>query len=209
MPGASASDFCTIGLLVFDGVEELDFVGPYAVFTTAAKLQQEAGGAEDRVLLVAASDAAAVQCGHGMRVLPDVTFRDCPTLDVVLAPGGSGTRLEVHNDDLLDWLAQAGPNAAWATSVGTGAFLLHAAGLACGKRMATHYLSEERLAGLGVDIARGERWVRDGKVVSSQGISAGIDMALWLVGQLHSPAHANAARRFLQYDPAPPYADER
>ena len=71
--------------------------------------------------------------------------------------------------------------------------------------LATHRVFEDRLTELGVDVVRDARWVADGNVVSSQGVSAGIDMALWLVGQLHSPRHARATQRYIQYDPAPPY----
>jgi transcriptional regulator GlxA family with amidase domain len=90
----------------------------------------------------------------------------------------------------------------------TGALLLHASGLATGKRLATHWAYEDRLEELGATVVRDAWWVADGNLVSSQGVSAGIDMALWLVGQLHSPRHARATQRYIQYDPAPPYQDD-
>lgn len=197
----------TIGIVVFDGAEELDFVGPWEVFTASAGVAERAGAEPDRVVLVA-QGLDAVRCGKGLRVLPDATFDDHPPLDLVLVPGGVGTRREVDNPLLLGWLKEVAARARWVTSVCTGSFVLHAAGIADGRRLATHWASEDRLADLGVDVARDVRWVRDGNVVSSQGVSAGIDMALWLVGQLHSPAHARATQRFVQYDPAPPYAAE-
>lgn len=195
----------TIGIVVFPEAEELDFVGPWEVFTASAGLQERAGAEPDRVVLVA-QVLEPVRCAKGLRVLPDVTFDDHPPLDVVLVPGGMGTRREVDNRTLLAWLAAVAPGARWVTSVCTGSFVLHAAGVAEGRRLATHWASEDRLAGLGVDVVRDARWVRDGNVVSSQGVAAGIDMALWLVGQLHSPAHARATQRYIQYEPAPPYA---
>ena len=88
----------------------------------------------------------------------------------------------------------------------TGSLLLHASGVAEGKRLATHWGFEDALEKRGATVVRDARWVRDGNVVSSQGVSAGIDMALWLVGQLYGPAHARAVQRSIQYDPAPPYA---
>ena len=93
----------------------------------------------------------------------------------------------------------------WTTSVCTGSLLLHAAGVADGRRLATHFAFEDELERRGATVVRDVRWVRDGQLVTSQGVSAGIDMALWLVGQLHSPAHARATQRWIQYQPAPPY----
>jgi transcriptional regulator GlxA family with amidase domain len=92
----------------------------------------------------------------------------------------------------------------------TGAFLLHAAGLTRGRRVATHWQHEERLEALGdITVVRDARYVVDGNLLTSQGVSAGIDSALWLVGRLHGRDHARAVRRAMQYEPAPPYlADE-
>ena len=197
-----------VGIVVFDGAEELDFVGPWEVFTASAALRAEAevdGSADDRVVLVAES-SAPVRCAKGLRVLPDLTFADVTALDVVVVPGGRGTRREVENPLLLGWLRTVDATTTWTTSVCTGSFLLHASKVAEGRRLATHWGSEDRLAALGVDVVREARFVRDGKVVSSQGVSAGIDMALWVVGQLHSPAHARRVQRYIQYDPAPPYS---
>lgn len=97
----------------------------------------------------------------------------------------------------------------WVTSVCTGTILLHRAGRTKGKRVATHYLFEDTLEGLGdVTVVRDQRWVVDGNLVTSQGVSAGIDMSLWLVGQLYSPEHARETQKLMQYDPSPPYQTE-
>jgi transcriptional regulator GlxA family with amidase domain len=194
-----------IGIVVFDDVEELDFVGPWEVFTASSMLREHAGEEPDRVVLVAET-LGPVRCAKGLRVLPDVTFADHPRFDVVLVPGGQGTRRLVDDPTTLGWLARVGADAGWMTSVCTGSLLLHASGVGEGRRLATHWAFEDRFAELGADVVRGVRWVRDGNVVSSQGVSAGIDMALWLVGQLRSPAHARTTQRYLQYEPAPPYA---
>ncbi|MDT0353411.1 DJ-1/PfpI family protein [Pseudonocardia charpentierae] len=193
-----------IGVLAFDGAEELDVVGPWEVLTASSALLERDGAPPDQVLLVAAG-LEPVRCRKGMRLLPDATFADHPRLDVVVVPGGDGTLLASADRLLLDWLARVGAEASWVASVCTGALLLHASGLAAGKRLATHRVFEDRLTELGADVVRDARWVADGNVVSSQGVSAGIDMALWLVGQLHSPRHARATQRYIQYDPAPPY----
>jgi transcriptional regulator GlxA family with amidase domain len=195
----------TIGLVIFPDAEELDFAGPWEVFTASAMLREQAGEPPDRVLLITQDAPDPVRCAKGLRVLPDASFADHPPLDVVLVPGGQGTRREASNTELLAWLATVSASARWTTSVCTGALLLHAAGVADGRRLATHWGFEDELERRGATVARDVRWVRDGQVVSSQGVSAGIDMALWLVGQLHSPGHARVTQRYIQYEPAPPY----
>jgi transcriptional regulator GlxA family with amidase domain len=195
----------TYGLLVFDGAEELDFVGPWEVFTASAMRRD---GADTAVLIAERPDP--VRCAKGMRVLPDHTLDDHPPLDVLLVPGGRGPRREVPNPVRSDWIRSTSGQVAWTTSVCTGALLLHEAGPARGRRVATHYSFEDELQARGeVTVVRDARYVVDGNVVTSQGVSAGIDMALWLVGRLHGRHHARDVRRYIQYEPAPPYlADE-
>jgi transcriptional regulator GlxA family with amidase domain len=195
----------TYGLLIFDGAEELDFAGPWEVFTTSAMLRDSADSA---VLIAESSDP--VRCAKGMRVVPHHTLASSPPLDVLLVPGGQGTRREVGNRVIIDWIRTASAAATWTTSVCTGALLLHEAGPARGRRVATHFGFEDALAARGdVTVVRDARYVVDGHLVTSQGVSAGIDMALWLVGRLHGREHARAVRRYIQYEPAPPYlADE-
>lgn len=195
----------TYGLLVFDGAEELDFAGPWEVFTASSMLREHA----DSVVLVA-EGAGAVRCSKGMRVLPDHTLADHPPLEVLLVPGGPGTRREVSNPAITGWIRKVSADAAWTTSVCTGALLLHEAGPARGRRVATHHAFEDTLQARGdVDVVRDARYVIDGSLATSQGVSAGIDLALWLVGRLHGRDHARAVRRYIQYEPAPPYlADE-
>jgi transcriptional regulator GlxA family with amidase domain len=195
----------TYGLLIFDGAEELDFTGPWEVFTASSMLRD---GADTAVLI--AERLEPVRCAKGMQVLPSHTLGDHPPLDVVLVPGGMGTRREVSNPALIDWLGKAAGHAAWTSSVCTGALLLHEAGPARGRRVATHHGFEDALQARGdVTVVRDARYVVDGNLVTSQGVSAGIDMALWLVGRIHGRDHARAVRRYIQYDPAPPYlADE-
>lgn len=196
----------TIGMLLFDGAEELDFVGPWEVFTASSMLLERQDLPSDTVITIAAS-AEPVRCAKGLRVLADRTVEDHPPLDVVLVPGGMGTRREVDNADLMRWLTAVSLAATWVTSVCTGSLLLWGSGLAKGRRVATHFAFEDEFERKGdVTIVRDARWVRDGNVVTSQGVSAGIDMALWLVGQLHGRAHARATQRYIQYEPAPPYA---
>ncbi len=199
----------TYGVVTFTDAEELDFVGPWEVFTVSAMINNLAAEAEiDRVVLVAPG-TDPVRCNKGLRVIPDHSFDDHPPLDVVLVPGGFGTRREVNNPAFISWLQQVAPTCQWITSVCTGSLMLHEAGLAAGKRVATHWGFEDEFEKRGnVTIVRDARWVRDGNVVSSQGVSAGIDMSLWLIGQINDPTHAKAVQRYIQYDPAPPYQAE-
>jgi len=130
-------------------------------------------------------------------------------MDVVLVPGGQGTRREVDNPVLIEWLRKVGANCQWVTSVCTGALLLHEAGFARGKRVTTHWAFIETLAKRGdVTVLEKRRYVRDGNLVTSAGVSAGTDMALWLVGQWHGPDTARLVQRGIEYDPAPPYTAE-
>ncbi len=190
----------TIGVLLFDGAEELDFVGPWEVFTAAGML------AGDLSVVSIAERAVPVRAAKGMRVLPDHTFADAPPLDLVVVPGGMGTRHEVKNERLLAWLRDVGARCRWVTSVCTGALLLHEAGFARNKRVTTHWSFVEQLRARGdITVVEGTRFVRDGNVVTAAGVSAGIDMALWLVGQLRTPTFARAVQKYIEYFPAPPY----
>jgi transcriptional regulator GlxA family with amidase domain len=189
-----------VGLLIFDGAEELDFVGPWEVFTYANKLT-----GKDRVLTIAES-LRPVRCAKGMQVLPDAPLADAPPLDVVLVPGGIGTRREVANPEVIGWLRKVCADATWVTSVCTGSLLLHEAGPARGKRVTTQWSFVETLRGRGdITVLDKVRYVRDGNLVTAAGVSAGIDMALWLVGQRDGVQVARDVQRGMEYDPAPPY----
>ncbi len=189
----------TTGMLLFDGAEELDFVGPWEVFTMART--------EGDSVVTIAERPDPIRCAKGLRVLPDHTFDVAPALDVLVVPGGHGTRREVENTLLLDWIAAVEPGCTWVTSVCTGAFLLHAAGPARGKELTTHWGSIERLREQPeTTVHENVRYVRDGNLVTAAGVSAGIDMALWLVGQVYGVEHARATQHAMEYEPAPPYA---
>lgn len=189
-----------IGILMFKGVEELDFAGPFEVFNMANQGEERA----DVRLLAERLDP--VVCAKGMRVLPDHTLDDHPPLDVLLVPGGMATVEEVKNERLLDWLRKTAPGCQWVTSVCSGSMLLLAAGIAKGKRITTHWGAIEALRQMGgAEVVEGPRFVRDGNLVTSAGVSAGIDMALWLVGQMFGVPTARMTQRWMQYDPAPPY----
>ncbi|MFP5469688.1 MAG: DJ-1/PfpI family protein [Alphaproteobacteria bacterium] len=197
----------TIGILIFDGAEELDFVGPWEVFTASNEIRDHLKDAtpKDRVLTIS-QHGGTVTCAKGMRVIADHSFADCPPIDVLLIPGGQGTRREVENPAMLEWIAKTAVNCTWATSVCTGSLLLTEAGPAAGRRVTTHWGFADQLAERGkATVLKNVRYVRDGNVVTAAGVSAGIDMALWLTGQMHGVAHARATQRLMEYNPAPPY----
>jgi len=201
----------TIGIVLFPHAEELDFVGPWEVFTMAQHAAMPdfdpASSKDDLGVYLIAESAEPVRCAKGMRVLPDYTFDTAPRLDVVLVPGGMGTRTEIENPVLLEWLAKVSAQCEWVTSVCTGSMLLHGAGLTSGKRITTHWGFVDALRELATEstVLDNVRYVRDGNVVTAAGVSAGIDMALWLTGQIWSVEHARNTQRFIEYDPAPPY----
>ena len=191
----------TTGILLFDEAEELDFVGPLEVFGMA---RQEG----DRVVTIAES-AEPVRANLGLRVVPDHTIADAPPLDVLVVPGGFGTRREAENPVLLDWIKQAAAGCTWVTSVCTGSMLLEASGVIHGRKVTTHWAMVDTFREKEtVTVLDGRRYVRDGNVVTAAGVSAGIDMSLWVVGQLYGVDHARGVQRFMEYDPAPPYAAE-
>lgn len=205
----SSSPSPNLGILLFDGAEELDFVGPWEVLTATAQLRQERKLSAPTVFTVSAT-GDVVRCAKGLRVLPDYSFEDVPALDVLLVPGGVGTRTLAKDPLHLDWIAEVSKTCQWTTSVCTGSLVLVAAGPARGKRITTWWGLVDTLRqvdGVG-EVLDDVRYVRDGNIVTSAGVSAGIDMALWLVGQLYDPATARHTQRYIEYNPAPPYTAE-
>ena len=192
----------TTGILLFNDVEELDFAGPWEVLTMAKLLRPS-----DRVVTIARDPQVPVCCAKGLRVLADHSMGDTPPLDVLMVPGGDGTRPLMKDRLLLDWISTRAREATWVTSVCSGALLLGCAGLLEGRKATTHWAVLRELRAIeGVEVIEGVRYVRDGNVVTSAGVSAGIDMALWLLGQLATPEIARETQRLMQYEPAPPYA---
>ncbi len=204
----------TAGILIFDGVEVLDFCGPFEVFSTAS-MPGDAPG-EERKLFTVVTIAEArrlIRCHGGLLVMPHHDFSDHPPLDIVVIPGGFGARRERENPVALDWIARQHRRAAITASVCTGAFLLAACGLLDGKRATTHWASIDwlRRQHPQIDVRAGERVVDEGRVITSAGVSAGIDMALHLVARLFGNAVAAATARDMEYiwSPESASAEER
>ncbi len=193
----------TFGILLFPEAEELDFVGPWEVFASFAKFFDK-----DSQTLLVAQTREPVRAAKGMLFTPDCAFDDCPPLDVLLVPGGQGTRRQVDNEALIDFVRRAGQSASWVTSVCTGAFILRRAGFLAGRRATTHWASLDRLrAEPDVEVVE-QRFVHDGNVITAAGVSAGIDMTLYLVGLLASPEVARNVQKVIEYYPEPPYEEE-
>lgn len=188
-------------IVLFPEVEELDFAGPYEVFGMASK----AAWKDWRVFTVA--QERIVRGFNGLSINADYLLDDAPKADVIVVPGGWGTRAGMENEALIGYLRRAGVEAQWVTSVCTGAFLLHRAGFLHGKRATTYWEHRPTLEAMGGVTVVEERWVHDGNVITAAGVSAGIDMALYLVGVLKGPEAARRLQKGIEYDPAPPYQD--
>jgi len=191
-----------IGVALFEGAEELDWAGPWEVLAAWAQQWPDDGV---RVFTLARKDGP-VTCAKGLRVLPDETWETAPPLDVLVYPGGRGTRKELADEAVLDWIRGHAGSGALVASVCTGSLVLAAAGLLDGKPATTHWQSLELLPTLGteVEVRPDDRFVDTGAVITAAGVSAGIDMAPHLVARLHSPERAREVRRYIQYDPEPP-----
>jgi transcriptional regulator GlxA family with amidase domain len=185
------------GIVVFNNVEELDFVGPWEMLTLWSRI---ASGPE-RCLIAAQSDAPVV-CAKGLSINPHTTFAQCPPLDYVLVPGGQGTREEASNPEMLTFVSNQARHCKAVLSVCTGSFVLHAAGLLAGKRATTHWGSLGRLRALGdVDVVE-QRYVQDGDVWTSAGVSAGIDLMLAFIASVAGEDAAGKVQFAAEYYPS-------
>lgn len=199
-----------VGIFIFDDVEELDFVGPWEVFQMANEVARLTGQTEPLSNHLISRDGKDITAVKAMRVGAHMSMEDVKSLDVLLIPGGNGTRTVIKDNAIMNWVGQIAPTCEWVTSVCTGAFVLAKAGLLEGRRAATHWATFEEFERLGLkgELVPNVRYVRDGHIVTAAGVSAGIDMSLWLVGQWISPQFSRDVARAMQYDPVPPYAAE-
>jgi transcriptional regulator GlxA family with amidase domain len=191
-----------IGIVLFDGAEELDAIGPWEVLAAWAERWPQDGV---EVITLAPRDAP-VSCAKGLRVLADHTWATAPSLDVVVYPGGLGTRAQLGDATIRAWLRELHAGGALMTSVCTGSLVYADAGLLAGRPATTHWDALELLAQLdpSIELRPDDRFVDAGEVITAAGVSAGIDMALHLIRRLHSEERARDVRRYIQYDPAPP-----
>jgi transcriptional regulator GlxA family with amidase domain len=191
-----------VGIVVFDDIEVLDFCGPFEVFsvTRLSDDNRRESLSPFEVLLVA-ERAGPITTYGGMTVTPHCTFETCPRLDVIVVPGGWGTRKELKNPVMLDWLRARASEAETVTSVCTGSMVLGHAGLLDGLHATTHWqaLDWMRDALPAVTVVYDKHFVQDGRVFTSAGISAGIDMALKVVAHYHGEAIARATARYMEF----------
>lgn len=190
-----------VGVFVFDGAEELDVVGPWEVlayWAAHSDLHPE--------VLTFSLDGGGVRCAKGLCLVPDTSADEVGPLHVLVYPGGRGTRPLMRDEDHLAWVRELRARTPLMTSVCTGSLVYAAAGLLAGRPATTHWgsLDELTAADPSVLVDADARFVDDGDVVTSAGVSAGIDMALHLVARLESTETARQVRRGIQYDPAPP-----
>jgi transcriptional regulator GlxA family with amidase domain len=191
------------GILIFPNVEELDFVGPWGMLT----LWQKYAAGPENCLVIAQSENPLV-CAKGLSVNPHKSFGNCPPLDYLLVPGGQGTRDEVNNPALIHFIEEQAKHCKSMLSVCTGSFLLHKAGLLSGKKATTHWGSLDRMRELGDVEVMEKRFVQDGTVWTSAGVSAGTDMMLAFISAVAGEETAGTVQCAAEYYPdAKHYSD--
>jgi transcriptional regulator GlxA family with amidase domain len=187
----------TLGIFIFPDVEVLDFCGPYEVFSVTGH-QVEPGSF--RVLTVGET-AEPLAARNGLKVIPDVSFADCPPLDVVLIPGGQGTRPLLYHDQVLAWIYEQAGVAELVLSVCTGSLLLAKAGLLDGLEATTHHLALDLLREVGpqATVRDDVRVVDNGRVITSAGVASGIDMSFHVVAKLLGQEVAERVAKYIEY----------
>jgi transcriptional regulator GlxA family with amidase domain len=197
-------DTWNVGILIFDGVEVLDFAGPFEVFsrtrlTPGSESRRSDDGAPFHVFTVART-AAPVTATGDLVIQPAHSFADAPRIDLLVVPGGFGTRRLMDDAETLDWIRRTAASARQVTSVCTGSLLLTRAGLLEGRRATTHWAALDLLASLGggVTVDRESRVVDDG-VITSAGVASGIDMSFYVVERLLGKAVADETARYIEY----------
>jgi transcriptional regulator GlxA family with amidase domain len=191
-----------VGIVLFENIEVLDFCGPFEVFSvTRLNEERRLKDPSPFEVLLVAERADPIKTTGGMRVIPDHTFQTCPTLDILVVPGGWGTRKELNNPVMLDWLRQRATEVETLTSVCTGSMLLGCAGLLNGLHATTHWRSLDwmRDSFPSVTVEYDQHVVEDGRVLTSAGISAGIDMALKVVARYCGQEIARVTAKVMEY----------
>jgi transcriptional regulator GlxA family with amidase domain len=199
-PFSSTYRVDTIGILVYDGVNTLDVLGPQSIL---------AADMESTTLLIG-TQAGPVTTTSGVVLQTDRTIDEVDRLDILVVPGGfRGTILAAYDEPLHDWIRMIDSTTVFTSAVCTGGWILGGAGLLEGKRATTNwYRAEEKLAGYGAEFTA-ERYTRDGKLWTSAGVTAGMDMSLAILGEIRGEAYAQAVMLDMEYDPQPPYVGGR
>ncbi len=191
-----------IGIYLFPEVEALDFAGPFEVFTTASRVSKRLHPrkAEPFQVFSVAENLQPVRARAGLCITPDFHISSHPEIDVLIIPGGVVAN-ELLKPEVLQWVSRCGSSSELVASVCTGAFILAKAGVVSSGRVTTHWEDQAELAELfpALEVINGPRWVEQGKVITSAGISAGIDMCLHIVSRLCTPSLADATARQMDY----------
>lgn len=192
-----------VGILIFDGVEVLDFAGPFEVFSRTRLVPGlDSRRSEDSApfhVFTVARTRETVRATGDLLVVPHHSFADAPRIDLLVVPGGFGTRSLMNDAPTLDWIRTIAASCRKVTSVCSGALLLTKAGLLEGKRATTHWGALDLLDSLGgVTVDREARVVDDG-VITSAGVASGIDMSFYVVEQLHGRAVADETAKYIEY----------
>ena len=185
----------TVSILLFDDVELLDFAGPFEVFHVAGR-----DGAFE--VCTVAQEAAPIRTRGGLTVTSDAALADAPVTDVLVVPGGQGSRAAMHSEAVLKWVRAGASHAEVVLSVCTGALILARTGLLDGLTVTTHHSALDLLAECApnAEVVRDQRFVDNGQVVTAAGISAGIDAALHVVSRLCGADHAASTARHMEYE---------
>ena len=196
-------DKWNVGILIFNDVEVLDFAGPFEVFSRTrlmpgAESRRSEESAPFRVFTVAKSHAPISTTG-GLTVIPHHGFADAPKIDLLVVPGGWGTRQLFNDPETLDWIRRAASGARQVTSVCTGSLLLAKAGLLTGRRATTHWNALDLLAGLDVGKVEPELRVVDDGIITSAGVASGIDMAFYVVERLYGVEVADETAHYIEH----------
>lgn len=199
-PNAETDRPFNIGVFLYDQVEELDFCGPYETFKSAASVRRQRERTPEWQVFTVAEEGGLLNTSGDLHIQPHYTFEDHPPIDLLLVPGGAANR-QLERPAVLDWLRRVTPRAQLNTSVCTGAFLLGAVGLLDGHSATTHISALDNLAQRfpSVTVRRDVRWVDEGPVVTSAGVSAGIDMSLHLLERLDSRELAEEIAAYMEY----------
>lgn len=183
-----------VGIFIFDDVEELDFVGPWEVLSGVNKI------VPGRLQMMTVGTGSPIRASNGLRVLPDVLINDCPQLDILLVPGGAGQRLQQQNEQTLDFIRNQYPGLRYLTSVCTGSFILAEAGLLDGKVTTTHRSALKELAQYENIEVLPERLTRADNIICAAGVSAGMDLALYLIEEIYDVQTAESVAAHIEYD---------
>ena len=195
-----------IGFVVFPGITQLDFTGPFEVLSRLATppSMAEPSRFAHAQTYVAAKSMAPVESDRGLLLMPSCTFEDCPQLDLICVPGGAGIVEALADVETVGFIRRQAAGARYVTSVCIGAFLLGAVGLLRGRRATTHWAHTGLLPLVGATYEKA-RIVRDGNVFTSAGVSAGLDFAFAIIAELAGDDVAKAIQLSIEYDPAPPF----